>query len=253
MRQGVVIAGNWKMHKNSREAIEFLDRFVPAVVDSPRSIYLAVPFTLLSLVSNRAAGTNLVIGAQNMHDAVQGAFTGEVSSLMLLDAGARFVILGHSERRCVFNETSEFINRKVKRAIADGIQPVVCVGETQTERERGLTDKILKNQLLESLSGVQSGQFSKILIAYEPVWAIGTGLNATPEQAQKAHLYIREIIQDHWGHDVAKSVSLLYGGSVKPDNARDIMEQEDVDGVLVGGASLDPDAFSQIVRSALKK
>ncbi len=246
MTRSVVIAGNWKMHKNSLETIKFLNEFAPAVVDTPHYIYLAVPFTLLSIAAKETAGTNIVAGAQNMHDAEQGAYTGEVSSSMLLDAGARFVILGHSERRRFFKETSEFINRKVKRAILSGLQPVVCVGETQEERDDGLTKQVLKEQLLKSLSGVESKHLSNLLIAYEPVWAIGTGLVATPEQAQEAHSYIRELIQDNWDRVAAEKVSLLYGGSVKPDNVRAIMEKKDIDGVLVGGASLNVGDFSQI-------
>jgi triosephosphate isomerase (TIM) len=242
-----VIAGNWKMYKTSATAKSYVDKLVPLVADAKPLVYLSVAFPLIPFLSQAAQGTNIVIGAQNMHDAEEGAFTGEVSSAMLNDAGAEFVILGHSERRHVFGETSLFVNQKVHRAIKEGLQPMVCIGETQQQREQGLTEKIVKEQLLESLDGITANQLETVIIAYEPVWAIGTGLTATPEQAQISHAFCRDVIRSAWGFEAADVLPILYGGSVKPDNVRHIMEQEDVDGVLVGGASLEADSFAQIV------
>lgn len=247
MPREVIIAGNWKMHLNSESASEYFSQFSPAVADSPNGVYLAVPFTLIPLLANRAKGSNVRIGAQNMHDADSGAFTGEISASMLQDAGAAFVILGHSERRHIFGETSAFVNAKTKKALASNLQPIVCIGETQQQREAGQTKKILEQQLLGSLADLSADQLMNLVIAYEPVWAIGTGLTATPEQAQEAHAFCRTVLHKNWNEDTAQGISILYGGSVKPDNVREIMDQQDVDGVLVGGASLKPDMFAQIV------
>jgi len=168
---------------------------------------------------------------------------------MLVEAGAQFVVLGHSERRHIFGENDEFVNRKVKRALADGLQPIVCIGETKQQREAEETQEVLKTQLWGSLADITTEQLTKIVIAYEPVWAIGTGLTATPEIAQEAHHHCRELLAQHWSPDVAEKISILYGGSVKPDNAKELLSLPDVDGVLVGGASLDPEGFSRIVKS----
>lgn len=247
MPREVIIAGNWKMHKNSSESKDFLSKFAPAVSDTLHTVCLAVPFPLISDISRQAKNSKIQIGAQNMHDAEEGAYTGEVSAKMLLDAGAEFVILGHSERRHIFGEDNAFVNRKLKRALESGIRPVLCVGETEEERGQEKTEAVLKKQLSESLADLSSGQISQVVFAYEPVWAIGTGFTATPGQAQAAHAFCRSVILSLSSEEVSKEVSILYGGSVKPENVREIMEQTDVDGVLVGGASLKPEAFAQIV------
>lgn len=231
MVKSPLIVGNWKMHKTSREAQNFCETIAPQIAQSQATVYLAVPFTLLPTLE-----TSIILGAQNMHDEPKGAFTGEISAHMLKDAGAQFVLLGHSERRHVFGETDRFINRKVKRALAEGIEPILCIGETLEQRESGHTHEVLKDQLLSSLEGIDD--YSKILIAYEPVWAIGTGKVAHVDDAQSAHAFIRGLVGDR---------PILYGGSVKPDNAQNLLQQPDIDGLLVGGASLEVESFSQII------
>lgn len=245
----IVVAGNWKMYKTIDEALQFMDQLIPLVADTRAKVYVAVPFTAIHPTAAKAKGTSISVGAQNMNDASEGAFTGEIAALMLKEAGAHFVLLGHSERRQIFKESDAFINRKVKRALAEGIQPVVCVGETLEEREANRTEEVLARQLRESLEGISSAEFSQLVLAYEPVWAIGTGRTATPAQAQEAHAFCRRCITELWNPEVADSLSILYGGSVKPDNAKKLMEQEDIDGVLVGGASLDAHAFASIVKA----
>lgn len=247
MEREVVIAGNWKMYKTIPQAEEFVKALAPMVKDSKSKVYLGVPFTAIQAAAQEAKDTNIVIGAQNMHDATEGAFTGEIAGDMLLAAGAKFVILGHSERRAIFKESNSFINSKVKKALADGLRPILCIGETLQEREDNRTEEVLKNQLLESLADITSEQLVTMVVAYEPVWAIGTGKTATPEIAQQAHAFCRELIASTWNEDVAKKVPILYGGSVKPNNVKDLMAQKDIDGALVGGASLEPESFSKIV------
>jgi triosephosphate isomerase len=243
----VVIAGNWKMYKTIEETRSFIQELVALGGNSAASVFLAVPFTALAAASNAAKGSFIQVGAQNMHDALEGAFTGEISGKMLLDAGAHFVILGHSERRHLFGETDEFINKKLKTALKLGLRPILCIGETLQQREQNQTEKVLQNQLEKSLSGLTENDISKILIAYEPVWAIGTGLTATPEQAEEMHLFCRRFVANKWGDAAANNLSILYGGSVKPENTKALMEQENIDGVLVGGASLAADSFNKII------
>jgi len=242
-----IIVGNWKMYKTIHETESFISKLAPLVSDSPVAVWLAVPYTAIKTASEAAGNTRIGIGAQNMNDATEGAFTGEIAAEMLKEAGAKFVILGHSERRQLFNETNEFINRKIKRALNTGLTPLLCVGETSEERENGTIEEVLKKQLALSLDGISFDQLQKTVIAYEPIWAIGTGKTATPDQAQEAHHLCRKLIGELWGNDVASQLTLLYGGSVKPQNARQLMEQNDVDGLLVGGASLSVESFSQIV------
>ena len=230
-----VIAGNWKMYKTVPEAVEFVKTLAPLVADSQAEVWVAVPYTAIAAAAEVAAGTNIRIGAQNMNDASEGAFTGEIAARMLVDAGASFVLVGHSERRHLFGESDAFVNRKVKRALADGLRPIVCVGETLEQRDAGQTAEVLKEQVAGSLSGVD-GNF---VLAYEPVWAIGTGRSATPEEAQKEHALLRDLVGDH---------QILYGGSVKPENASALLAQPDIDGLLVGGASLSPESFAKIVK-----
>lgn len=252
-RQKVIVA-NWKMYKTIDEATEFIKNLITTVDessnDSTLKVYLAVPFTGIKTASDQAEGSPVVIGAQNMNDASEGAFTGEIAARMLKDAGAKFVILGHSERRHLYKESSAFINRKVKRALTDQLQPILCVGETLEEREQEKTYEVLKSQLTESLDGITAEQLDQILIAYEPIWAIGTGKTATPEIAEEAHVLCRKIIAEKWSHEAADKLSILYGGSVKPDNAKDLMDQADIDGLLVGGASLSLDSFVKIVHDS---
>lgn len=249
-----VIAGNWKMYKSIEEGVAFVKALIPLISfseDLPESsqpkVYLAVPFTCIKAIGKAARGSRIVVGAQNMNDASEGAFTGEIAARMLKEVGARFVILGHSERRIYFHEDNACINRKVKRALTDGLQPILCVGETLELYEAGKSKETVEKQLAECLAGLSAEQIASCIIAYEPVWAIGSGRTATPEMAQQIHHACRQFIQNQWGADVAEKVVIQYGGSVKPQNAAQLMEQKDIDGLLVGGASLSLDLFSQIV------
>lgn len=243
----VVIAGNWKMYKTIEESVSFIKELISKSEKVTSSVYLAVPYTAISAASQAAKKSFVHIGAQNMSDAPEGAFTGEISGKMLADAGAQFVILGHSERRHLFGESSELINRKIKAALHLGIQPILCVGETLQEREENRAVHVLQDQLEKSLSDVSEEELRTLLIAYEPVWAIGTGRTATPEQAEEMHAFCRKFLEKKWGVDAAESVSILYGGSVKPENTKALMEQKNIDGVLVGGASLSVDSFNKII------
>lgn len=260
MARSCIVAGNWKMYKTAPEGQEFVEKLkeflseegiAERLEEIDLSMYLAVPFTALQGCVESSEGTSIRIGAQNMHDATEGAFTGEIASEMLLSAGAQFVILGHSERRHVFGEENGFVNRKVHRALDSGLQPILCIGETLEQREADQMQEVLRSQILESLAGVEKEQISEVVLAYEPVWAIGTGRTATEEQAQEAHEFCREVLGEQWGKRKAGSISILYGGSVKPTNAKGLLKQKDVDGVLVGGASLDPESFIGIVRESL--
>lgn len=248
-----VIAGNWKMNKTIAEAVDFVKKIAPLVQDCTNLVYLAVPFTAIQPVSEAAKDTRLVIGAQNMNDASEGAFTGEIAGRMLKDAGAQFVILGHSERRHVFGESSEFINKKVKKALAEGLQPLLCVGETAQEKAAGKTEQVLEEQLALSLKDVKENEIEKMILAYEPVWAIGTNQAAAPEDAEAMHLFCRKWLSTHFSETLAQRVPILYGGSVKPDNAATFMNEADVDGLLVGGASLDHSVFNRIVHYEAEK
>ena len=242
-----VIIGNWKMYKTVEETVKFLKEFAPTVQKADVTIGLAVPFTAIQAAAEEVKGSSILIGGQNMNDANDGAFTGEISVIMLKEAGAGFVILGHSERRHIFGEDDAFINRKVKRALEGKLQPILCIGETLTEREAKQTEEVLKRQLEESLADITVEQLKTLWIAYEPVWAIGTGKSASPDQAHDAHKFCRKVIEDKWGSDTAEAVVIQYGGSVKPENAKALLELTDIDGVLVGGASLSPESFSKIV------
>jgi triosephosphate isomerase len=245
-KKRTIIAGNWKMHKSIEETREFIHTLAPQISDSKNQVFLAIPYTAIQEAAKAAQG-KITIGAQNMHWASEGAFTGEISGKMLKDAGAKFVILGHSERRTVFGEENRVINKKILHALEVGLQPLVCVGETEKERERGLTEEILDAQLTQCFEGVKEKQMKQIVLAYEPVWAIGTGLTATPQQAQEMHLFCRELLANRYAKDVIEHLPILYGGSVNPSNIRSLLEQPDIDGALVGGASLSVDSFSQIV------
>lgn len=245
----LIITGNWKMYKTIDEAKRFIETLAPLIVKSQAKVYLAVPFTALfpSVELVKSLHAPLVIGAQNMNDASEGAFTGEIAGRMLKGAGAQFVILGHSERRRFFHETDAYINKKVKRALKDNLQPIVCIGETLEQKEQGMTETTLQEQIQNTFEGITSEQMKSIILAYEPVWAIGTGKVATPEDAEKVHLFCREFIGERWGKDVADTILIHYGGSVKPENAQALLAEPNIDGLLVGGASLSPETFSQIV------
>jgi triosephosphate isomerase (TIM) len=248
-----IIAGNWKMYKTIPEAIELangLKREFFKLDDTLIDIVLCPPFTALSEVSEVIAESNIQLGAQNVHGQPEGAFTGEVSCAMLKDAGCRYVILGHSERRQFFGETNESVNKKLKAVLLAGLTPIVCVGESLNEREKGLTFKVLDDHVTNSLKEVSAEDILKCVIAYEPVWAIGTGKTASPAQAQEAQKYIRDLLKKLYNKDTAESVRIQYGGSVKPDNIVELMKQLDVDGALVGGASLTVDSFSAIIKKA---
>ena len=252
MERTPLVAGNWKMFKTRAEAAEFCTALLP-LVDELDEVDLAIcpPFTALDLVAERIGDRGVGVWGQNVHDAPEGAFTGEISCRMLIDAGATGVLLGHSERRALFGETDEALARKLPAALAHGLEPVLCIGESEAERDRGATERRLRTQLEGALEGLTSSQVLQVTIAYEPVWAIGTGRSATPEMAQETHAFIRGALSQRHGEECAAAVRILYGGSVKPDNAGSLLEQPDVDGALVGGASLDPHGFAAIARAAL--
>ncbi|HIE32901.1 MAG TPA: triose-phosphate isomerase, partial [Thermodesulfobacteriaceae bacterium] len=243
------IAGNWKMHKTVAETLDYIRRFrelVSGIED--REIMIAPPFTALYAAGRELAGTNIRLGAQNAHWAESGAFTGEISPAMLTECGVQYVILGHSERRHIFGETDKMIRRRLEGVLSAGLRPILCIGETLEEREAGKTFEVLERQVREALSGFSADDLKVLVIAYEPVWAIGTGKTATPEQAEEAHRYVRGLLGELFGKDFAEKTRILYGGSVKPENIAELMAQSDVDGALVGGASLDPETFARIVR-----
>ena len=243
-----IIAGNWKMFKTTGEALELVRQLKVALADVDSvEIVVSPPFTALATVVGELKGSNISVAAQNMYWEESGAYTGEVSPLMLKDIGCTQVIIGHSERRQFFNETDTTVNKKVKAALKAGLTPIVCVGETLEEREFGATMKIVERQIREGLEGLAPQEMEKIVIAYEPVWAIGTGKTATPQQAEEVHHLISSIIAQSAG-GVARNIRILYGGSVKPDNIDEFMAQPDIDGALVGGASLQADLFVRIVR-----
>lgn len=242
-----VIAGNWKMNMLPNEAIEYIQSFETMVKDSKAEIILCVPYTDLFYCLMNAQGTNIKIGAQNMHFAENGAYTGEISAKMLKSIGVEYVIIGHSERRQYFNETDETVNKKIKAAFENELKPIVCVGETLEQREAGKTENIITSQTRLALDGLTGEQVKNTIIAYEPIWAIGTGKTATSEDANNSIKAIRAEIKRLYGDDVAEEVIIQYGGSVKSSNAKELFETSDIDGGLVGGASLVPDEFAKIV------
>jgi triosephosphate isomerase (TIM) len=244
-----LIAGNWKMHKTIAEAEAYIQALLPRVSASAADIAVCVPFTALQAMVDSTRGSGVQVYAQTMHDAPEGAFTGEVSAPMLAELDVHGVILGHSERRQLFGETDRALQAKVPAAMATGLVPLLCVGETEDERETGETDRKLRHQVQEGLEKVETDRLGDVVIAYEPIWAIGTGKNATPEQAQEAIGFVRALVADR-DPDQAARTRILYGGSVKPDNAAELLALPDVDGALVGGASLDPESFAAIIAAA---
>lgn len=248
MARKALIAANWKMYKTPDEAHAFVQAFLPHVANHTRDeIALFPSVTSLATVVKAAAGSNVQVGLQNMHYENEGAFTGETSPIMLKAVGATHTLIGHSERRQYFAETDAIVNKKLHAALAHGIVPVVCIGESLAEREAGETASVLKTQLTGGLTGITAEQAAPIVIAYEPVWAIGTGKTATPEMAVEAHRIVRMEVARLLGSDIAAAIRILYGGSVKPENASSLLNEEEIDGALVGGASLKPDSFAAIV------
>jgi len=245
----VLMAGNWKMYKTTKEAVALVEALIELLRDENQvEVAVCPPFTALDAVSRALAGSRIALGAQNLHWEKEGAYTGEIAAPMLLDLGCRYVIIGHSERRQHFGETDAGVNKKVQTALAHGLIPLVCVGETLAEREAGNTFAVIEAQVRGSLAGLEPEQAAKLVIAYEPVWAIGTGRNATPEQANEAQAFIRKLLANLFSQKVADGIRILYGGSVKPENIGALMAEPEVDGALIGGASLDAVSFAKIVK-----
>ena len=247
-----IIAGNWKMNKTNKEAVEMLTELKEIVkgIDSV-GIVIGAPFTALSDAVKAVAGSNIKIAAENVYPKESGAYTGEVSPVMLKEIGVEYVILGHSERREYFKESDEFINEKVKCVLAHGMTPILCIGEKLEDREAGKTNDVNKTQINGGLAGLTAEEAKKVVIAYEPVWAIGTGKTATPEIAEETHKAIREELARMFGEEVANEITIQYGGSMKPENAQELLAQADIDGGLIGGASLKAQDFSKIVKAGL--
>ncbi|MCY3869713.1 MAG: triose-phosphate isomerase [Gemmatimonadetes bacterium] len=246
------VAGNWKLNKTPDEA-EMLARCVVDAVSDVTGVDVAIcpPFTALERVSSVVCCTDVGLGAQNMYWEAEGAFTGEVSAPMLLTCGCEYVILGHSERRQFFGETDDTVNRRLKAALSAGLKPIVCIGESFDERQADVTEQVVEKQTRGALNGVCADEVQGITLAYEPVWAIGTGLTATPEQAEAVHAFLRQVLAQIYDYDVAQAIRIQYGGSVKPDNAAELFEQDNIDGGLIGGASLEADDFAAIVKAAI--
>ena len=246
------VAANWKMNKTAEEAHDFMKRFrerLPDATTHAADVVICPTFTVLPAVAEAARGSGVRVAAQNMHEAESGAYTGEVSAAMIEDAGATAVVLGHSERRQLFGETDEALARKVPAALAAGLEPILCVGETEAERDGERTEEVLERQIRADLADVGDAQLERLVVAYEPVWAIGTGRTATPEQAEDAIRFIRGLLAER-NREAAERVRILYGGSVNPDNVDDLISRPQIDGALVGGASLDPDGFAAIAETA---
>jgi triosephosphate isomerase (TIM) len=242
------IAANWKMHKTVAEAAEFVDALLPRIAATQSDVVICPPFTALTAVVERRYGTAVKVAAQNMHEEDSGAYTGEVSAPMLAELDVEAVVLGHSERREHFAETDEALARKVAAALAADLEPILCVGESEAARDAGETEEVLERQLQADLGGIEPGQVENVVVAYEPIWAIGTGRTATPEQAQEVCAFIRDVLRARGA--AADKVRILYGGSVKPGNAAELLSLPDVDGALVGGASLDAQDFAAIVEAS---
>ena len=244
-----IIAGNWKLNNTVSESVSLTTALKPLVAGCTGvEIIVAPPFTALASVSSAIAGSNIQLAAQDVYWEDSGAFTGEVSAPMLKDVGCDYVIIGHSERRQYFGETNESVNQKVKAALAHGLKPIICVGEQLEERETGQTETIIESHVTGGIAGLSESDLLSCVIAYEPVWAIGTGKTATPDQAQEVHNFIRGLLTSAYSTEVASQIRIQYGGSVKPENASELMAQPDVDGALVGGASLEAESFAQIVK-----
>lgn len=242
-----IIAGNWKMNKTNKEAAAMVAELVPMVKDAACDVVLCVPFTDIVTVRKAIRGTNIKLGAQNVHWAESGAFTGEISATMLKELKVEYVIIGHSERRQYFNETNETVNKRIQAALAAKLKPIVCIGETLSERQSGEMENVLRTQVVECLRGFKSWDFDRMVIAYEPVWAIGTGVTATSEQANDAIAFIRETIAKKFSMKIADKVRIQYGGSMNGANASELMSMSEIDGGLIGGASLSAAKFAEVV------
>jgi len=248
------MAANWKMYKTPRETEEFLRVFLPQIPSGLAcDIVICPPFVDLPAAAALLSGSPVGLGAQNLNENAEGAYTGEISGAMLAAAGCRFVVIGHSERRQLFGETDDRVNKKIQAALKNGLTPIVCVGETLSERESNQTIKVVERQVKGALENLPSAEVSRLILAYEPIWAIGTGKTATPAQAQEVHLAIRDILKDQYGSLISLGVRILYGGSIKPENISELMQCEDIDGGLVGGASLKPESFLSIVNFDSKR
>lgn len=252
MMRRPLIAGNWKMNKTPQGTQNFIERFLASSLDcADCDVLLIPPFTSLDRAGELLLDSNLFLGAQDMHPAASGAYTGAISATMLKTCGCTFVLVGHSERRHVFGDSNDAVNEKLQAALENELRPILCVGETLEEREVKRTESVLGEQLTGGLKGVSEGALEDVVIAYEPVWAIGTGRTAAPEQAQETIAFVRSWIQTHYGKAASEAMRILYGGSVKPANAKTLQAQPDIDGALIGGASLDPDSFAQIITEAM--
>ena len=247
-----IIAGNWKMNKTATEASELIDALIPAVKDADCEVVICTPFTSLVTAVEKCKGTNIHVGAENVHFEKSGAFTGEISADMLVDLGVEYVITGHSERRQYFAETDETVNKRTKAALEAGLKVIVCVGESLAQREQGVTEELVRMQTKIALGGVSAEEMKRVVIAYEPVWSIGTGRTATADQAQEVCAAIRKVLGELYGEEVAEATTVQYGGSMNAGNADELLSKKDVDGGLIGGASLKADAFGAIVAAASK-
>mgnify|MGYP006384757233 FL=1 len=247
-----VIAGNWKMNNDLKESEKLIVELNNLLQNEKPNcdVIVCPPYTSLSEAYKLLKGSQIKLGAQNMHFEENGAFTGEVSALMLKSVGCEYVILGHSERRHIFGESNEMINKKIKKALSAGLKPIFCVGELLEERESGTTNDVVKKQILKGLAEISADEMKNIIVAYEPVWAIGTGKTASPAQAQEVHEFIRDLVEITYSLEVANDLVIQYGGSVKPDNAKELISQKDIDGALVGGACLKADSFMGIIKGA---
>ncbi len=247
-----IIAGNWKMNKTPKEAAALIDQLIPAVKDAGCEVVICVPFVDLAVALEKTKGTNIRVGAENVHFEAAGAFTGEVSAPMLAEMGVEYVVVGHSERRQYFAETDETVNKRARAAVAAGLKPIICVGESLAQREQGVTEELVRLQVKIALGGMTADDLKNVVIAYEPIWAIGTGRTATAEQAQEVCAAIRKVVGELYGADAALALTVQYGGSMNAGNAAELVAKPDVDGGLIGGASLKADQFAVIVDAAGK-
>ena len=247
----LLIVGNWKMYKTIQDGLDFVSKIAPIAQDSSQMVWIAAPFTAIHPLHQKIEelSSNIVIGAQNMNEAEEGAFTGEIAAKMLKEAGAQFVIIGHSERRLYFKETDQMIHKKLLRALDCSLLPILCIGESQQEKESNKTEEVLKQQLTAALEEIPQDKRELITIAYEPIWAIGTGQAATPEMAEETLLSVRKLLKELWNASQAEKIKLLYGGSVTSKNASEFTKQSAVSGLLVGSAALDPDSFTKIIEN----
>ena len=246
-----IIAGNWKMNKTATETAELIDALIPAVKDAGCEVVICVPFTDLVTAVAKTKGTNIHVGAENVHFEKSGAFTGEISADMLTDLGVEYVVVGHSERRQYFAETDETVNKRAKAALAGGLKPIICVGESLTQREQCVTEELIRMQVKIALNGVTADELKNVVIAYEPIWAIGTGKTATADQAEEVCAFIRATLAKLYGADVAKTITVQYGGSMNAKNAAELLSKTNVDGGLIGGASLKAADFTTIINAAV--